>query len=107
MQAASMKAESPMSDPVLAPYYPAAKSRSLKEGMVDLGFSKGKEGSKVLFTQLLGVDKDDRKHVLATIDGTPKSRKDQKPTKSLLKQAALRRYTKYGRDPRAVYYLDI
>ena len=96
-----------LDDPILAPYFPAARARALKDGIVELLFSKGKEGSKVLFTQLLGIDKDDRKYVLATIDGTPKSWRDQKPTKSLLKQAALRKYAKDGPDPRAVYYLDI
>lgn len=105
--AEAMKTAAPTTDPYLVEYYPLAKARAIKEGMVKIIFSKGKEGSKVLFTQLLGVDENGRKYVLATINGTPRSRREQKPTKSILKRAALEHYYKHGQTQEAIHYLDV
>nr|QBK91184.1 MAG: ribonuclease III [Pithovirus LCPAC202] len=102
-----VKAQSPTSDPLLAPYYPQAKAEAIKNGMVNIIFSKGKEGSKAIFTQLLGVDKNGRKYVLVTINGTPRSRGEKKPSKSILKQAALVSYIKRGQTQNAIHYTDV
>lgn len=92
--AAKIAKERERNNPDLVSYYPDALNRAEIEGFKDIYFPKASSFGEDGYTQLVGIQTDDTKEVLATIERDPKHNEFES------RAYLLQLYSKFGRQPR-------